>query len=64
MSSRRAEGIRGPDWLPFVGTLKEKEHLMQVHEVRDFSKRGDALPVPNLVEVQIESYQRFLQMVG
>ena len=34
---------------------------MQVHEVRDFSKRGDALPVPNLVEVQIESYQRFLQ---
>src|SRR5438105_15033389 len=34
---------------------------MQVREVRDFSKRGDALPVPNLVEVQLESYQRFLQ---
>src|SRR5688572_914567 len=30
-------------------------------EPRDFSKRGDALPVPNLVEVQQESYQRFLQ---
>src|SRR3954449_6884935 len=33
----------------------------KVHEPRDFSKRGDALPVPNLVEVQEESYQRFLQ---
>src|SRR4051794_15788183 len=34
---------------------------MRVPEVRDFSKRGDALPTPNLVEVQQESYQRFLQ---
>src|SRR5687768_9588240 len=34
---------------------------MRVHEVRDFSKRGDALPIPNLIDVQIESYQRFLQ---
>src|SRR5215207_3675344 len=34
---------------------------MRTHEVRDFSKRGDALPTPNLVEVQRESYQRFLQ---
>src|SRR5438034_5488100 len=34
---------------------------MQVREVRDFSKRGDALPIPNLIDVQIESYQRFLQ---
>src|SRR5690242_19049827 len=30
-------------------------------EVRDFSKRGDALPIPNLIEVQQESYKRFLQ---
>src|ERR687894_2465058 len=30
-------------------------------EPRDFSKRGDALPVPNLVRVQRESYVRFLQ---
>src|ERR687896_1405433 len=30
-------------------------------EPRDFSKRGDALPIPNLIDVQIESYQRFLQ---
>src|SRR3954469_6116598 len=36
-------------------------HPMRVPEVRDFSKRGDALPTPNLVEVQSESYQRFLQ---
>src|SRR5918998_5138731 len=34
---------------------------MKTHEVRDFSKRGDALPIPNLIDVQIESYQRFLQ---
>src|SRR4051794_41309112 len=34
---------------------------MRVPEVRDFSKRGDALPTPNLVEVQIESYQKFFQ---
>ncbi len=34
---------------------------MRTHEVRDYSKRGDALPIPNLIDVQIESYQRFLQ---
>src|SRR5213595_355852 len=34
---------------------------MRVPEVRDFSKRGDALPIPNLIDIQIESYQRFLQ---
>ena len=34
---------------------------MRVHEVRDFSKRGEALPIPNLIRIQIESYQRFLQ---
>src|SRR3954470_4377834 len=34
---------------------------MRTHEVRDFSKRGDALPIPNLIEVQIKAYQRFLQ---
>jgi DNA-directed RNA polymerase subunit beta len=34
---------------------------MRAPEVRDFSKRGDALPIPNLIDVQIESYQRFLQ---
>ena len=34
---------------------------IQVNEVRDYSKRGDALPIPNLIDVQIESYARFLQ---
>src|SRR5437764_15366073 len=34
---------------------------MRTHEVRYFSKRGDALPIPNLIQVQLESYQRFLQ---
>src|SRR3989440_2494167 len=34
---------------------------MRVQDVRDYSKRGDALPIPNLIEVQLESYQRFLQ---
>src|SRR3954468_7360938 len=34
------------------------------HEVRtprDYSKRGDALPIPNLVRVQQDAYVRFLQ---
>ncbi|MDP9173281.1 MAG: DNA-directed RNA polymerase subunit beta [Planctomycetota bacterium] len=34
---------------------------MRVYEPRDFSKRGDTLPTPNLIAVQILSYQRFLQ---
>src|SRR5271154_3832650 len=34
---------------------------MRVQDVRDYSKRGDALPIPNLIEVQLESYQKFLQ---
>jgi len=29
--------------------------------VRSFSKVGDALPIPNLIQIQTESYQRFLQ---
>ncbi len=30
--------------------------------VRNFAKRGDALPVPNLTEVQTDAYERFLQL--
>src|SRR3982750_4197000 len=41
--------------------LYGKGQAMRVDEVRDFSKRGDALPIPNLIDVQIESYQKFLQ---
>ncbi|MDY7107231.1 MAG: DNA-directed RNA polymerase subunit beta [Planctomycetota bacterium] len=31
--------------------------------VRDFSKRGDAIPVPRLTLVQRDAYERFLQLV-
>jgi len=34
---------------------------MRAYEPRDFSKRGDTLPIPNLIDVQIASYKRFLQ---
>src|SRR6266568_1543864 len=34
---------------------------MRVPEVRDYSKRGDALPIPNLINVQTQAYARFLQ---
>ncbi|MEM8876035.1 MAG: DNA-directed RNA polymerase subunit beta [Planctomycetota bacterium] len=34
---------------------------MLLKSVRDFSKRGDALPIPNLVRVQQVAYERFLQ---
>src|SRR3954465_7804085 len=41
--------------------LEKKDRLMQVREVRDFSKIGDAMPIPNLIHVQLDAYQRFLQ---
>jgi DNA-directed RNA polymerase subunit beta len=44
----------------FVGAYW-KDRLMQVREVRDFSKIGDAMPIPNLIHVQLAAYQRFLQ---
>lgn len=31
-------------------------------KVRDFSKRGDAIPVPDLTQVQRDAYNRFLQL--
>jgi DNA-directed RNA polymerase subunit beta len=34
---------------------------MLLKTVRDYSKRGDALPIPNLVEIQQAAYERFLQ---
>ena len=34
---------------------------MTTRTVRDYSKRGDAIPVPNLTRVQREAYDRFLQ---
>jgi DNA-directed RNA polymerase subunit beta len=34
---------------------------MKSRNVRIFGKLGDAVPIPNLIEVQISSYERFLQ---
>ncbi|MHC4981425.1 MAG: DNA-directed RNA polymerase subunit beta [Planctomycetota bacterium] len=34
---------------------------MVVNNVRDFAKRGDAIAVPTLTQVQRDAYQRFLQ---
>ncbi|MHC4561912.1 MAG: DNA-directed RNA polymerase subunit beta [Planctomycetota bacterium] len=35
--------------------------MLQPDRVRDFSKVGDALPVPDLNDIQVTSYARFLQ---
>ena len=35
---------------------------MTTMTVRDFSKRGDAIPVPTLTAVQLAAYERFLQL--
>jgi len=35
--------------------------MAQTDRVRDFSKVGDALPIPNLNDIQVNSYARFLQ---
>ena len=35
---------------------------MTIMQVRDFSKRGDAIPVPELTRVQAEAYNRFIQL--
>ena len=34
---------------------------MNTETLRDYSKRGDTIPVPNLVRVQRAAYDRFLQ---
>ncbi|QDU72057.1 DNA-directed RNA polymerase subunit beta [Mucisphaera calidilacus] len=36
--------------------------MLQMTSVRNFSKRGDALPVPHLVDVQLVAYERFIQL--
>ena len=35
---------------------------MASRKIRDFSKRGDAIPVPDLTTLQREAYDRFLQL--
>ena len=32
---------------------------MKSRNVRIFGRIGDAMPVPNLIEIQIDSYERF-----
>ncbi|MFH1747321.1 MAG: DNA-directed RNA polymerase subunit beta [Planctomycetota bacterium] len=34
---------------------------MRITNVRDFSRHGDAIPLPNLMDIQQRSYDRFLQ---
>lgn len=34
---------------------------MDITNVCDFSRYGDAVPIPNLIEIQTRSYERFLQ---
>jgi len=35
--------------------------MLPMDRIRDFSKVGDAAPVPNLIDIQLSSYERFLQ---
>jgi DNA-directed RNA polymerase subunit beta len=35
---------------------------MATTKVRDFSKRGDGIPVPDLTKIQRDAYERFLQL--
>jgi len=35
--------------------------MLRMEKVRDFSKVGDAVPIPNLMDIQCDSYARFLQ---
>jgi len=35
--------------------------MIKVQEIRNFGKLGDAMPIPNLIEIQVGSYNRFLQ---
>ena len=35
--------------------------MLRMDKVRNFSKVGDAAPVPNLIDIQLAGYDRFLQ---
>ena len=35
--------------------------MIVTREIRNFGKIGDATPIPNLIEIQVGSYKRFLQ---
>jgi DNA-directed RNA polymerase beta subunit len=35
--------------------------MIKPKEIRNFGKVGDAMPIPNLIAIQVDSYKRFLQ---
>ena len=35
--------------------------MIQIKSERNFSKVGDAMPIPDLIQIQTDSYERFLQ---
>ena len=35
--------------------------MVKVKTVRNFKKVGDAMPIPDLIQIQLNSYKRFLQ---
>src|SRR3989442_4929989 len=54
---------------PFVAAQNNEDHACRLanHHVRerqrlDFAKIQGSIQIPNLIEVQMKSYQRFLQM--
>ena len=46
----------------YAVTASCEAHFMATITVRDFSKRGDAIPVPPLTKVQGEAYERLIQL--
>ena len=38
--------------------------MLRPDKIRNFSKVGDATPIPNLIDLQIASYSRFLQAIN
>jgi len=38
--------------------------MIVTSEIRNFGKIGEAIPIPNLIEIQVGSYKRFLQAEG
>ena len=35
--------------------------MLKINNVRNFNKVGDFAPIPDLIDLQVSSYQRFLQ---
>ncbi|GMU24220.1 MAG: DNA-directed RNA polymerase subunit beta [Phycisphaerae bacterium] len=53
----------GADAPPAAGIrTKGNAFMLKLNEIRNFSKLGEALPIPPLTRIQTESYTRFLQL--